>query len=512
MDTLQKQLMHGNAEEKMAALKALVRASTKEAGKILVSAMKQESDEDFKKKIKKGIEHIKVKLAEKSLQPVQKLKTAEMSVEDWLKSGDPEMEKLALQHIYKSKDRELLELAVKLSSEQGSNSFCKGTLKLIERLLPDSAEELLFPFLCHKEEEIAVMSMKFLVFSRSIHKLATREDYLSAQPVAKLKKAASWLDTAHGNDLPAELRMSIKSIIHQLERPKIQESRVVIDPDLLPKTRDQAQVDDSKTQAERQKKITQINRARNELEQSEDKAKILELFSRLVELQDQGATESIVQKIAVSKDPEVIEKGIEAIAASGREAGINTLNSYSEHTDKRVRTAVAKGYRIMMAGKSMPLLERMLKDPEESVIAEAIIGLYPEKETLCFVPLSTLVNSPKEPKAIAGLYAIKNIGQDKLLLMVHKAFKTRTGKVQEYAKQVIEDWRHSPELRQAGLSMSVEEFTQFLRSRPEKKPETGTTQAENVEQSESEVETDKKQNQPQTKGIFGSILGKLVKR
>ena len=512
MDILQKQLMHGSAEEKMAALKALVRTSSKEAGKILVSAMKQETDEEFRKKIKKGIEHIKVKLAEKSLQPTQKLKTAEGSVDEWLRSNDPELEKLALQHIYKSRDRNLLEQAVKLSTEKGSNSFCKGTLKLIERLLPDSPEELLFPYLCHKDEEIAVMSMKFMVFSRCVHKLATREDFLAAQPISQLKKAAAWLDTAHGNDLPAELRMSIKSIIHQMERPKIQESKIVIDPDLLPKTRDQAQFDDTKTQAERQKKMTQINRARNELEQSEDKSKILELFARLVQLQDQGATESIIQKIAVSKDPEIIEKGIDAIAASGRESGINTLLSYSEHADKRVRTAVAKGYRIMMEGKSMPLLERMLKDSEESVVAECIIGLYEEKETLCFVPLSTLVNSGQESKAIAGLYSIQNIGHDKLLLMAHKAFKTRSGKVQEYAKQILNDWKNNPELGQSGLAMSVEEFGQYLRSRPEKKPDPVTTQAESVDQLEPEVETDKKQNQPQSKGIFGSLLGKLVKR
>ncbi len=503
LEELARLLREGNRKDKIEALKKLVQSGRKDAGKILVSALKSESDEELQSQIRKGIQSLKKRLVGQKNASSEKASQSRTSFEDWIVSKDSTLEKQALQHVFKSRDPEELKKVCIAALDSKRSGFAKGCIKLMERWLPEELPWLTFPFTCLEDENVHQSAFALLHFSRSANQLLKREELIREAEIEVLYQLRRNLESPEGQKMPLEFRSLLQEEIRRRERPDL-EMNVEIDPDLLPKTKDEAREDAEAKRKLRQSQMTKITRLRNQLDQTEKADEILKIFQELGELRDPGSNESIIQKIAVSTSSAVIAGGLRVLGNSSSESAVVSIQPWLSHKEASIRREAAHALVNLLGDRPKPILEPLLKDPDHQVQATAIQGIYTTHQTQCFLPLSSLSNSQDPDANKAALQTIAYLGEDNLLVMVQKLLKKDSMKA--IALEVLNQWKGSSEAARFLIENPTGDFPAFLRTLEEKKLKREEGQKNDKE---SDLEDKPEEDETDSDGKAGLIGGFL---
>lgn len=508
LEELARLLREGNRKDKIEALKQLVRSGRKDAGKILVSALKNESDEELQSQIRKGIHSLKKRLVGQKNASSEKASQSRTSFEDWIVSGDSVLEKQALQHVFRSRDTEELKKVCSAALTSQRTGFAKGCIKLMERWLPEELPWLTFPFICLEDESVHQAAFTLLHFSRSANQLLKKEEWIRDAESEVLYQLRQNLDSPEGQKMPLEFKSLVQEEIRRRERPEL-EVTVEMDPDLLPKTKDEAREDAEAKRKQRQSQMTKITRLRNQLDQTEKAEEILKIFRELGELKDAGSNESIIQKIAVSSSPAVIAGGLKALGHSGSEAAVVSIQPWLSHKEASIRLEAAQALGLLLEDRPKPMLEPLLKDPDPGVQAAVIRGIYPTHQTQCFLPLSSLSNSQDPDANKAALQTIAFLGEDNLLVMVQKLMKKDSMKAR--ALEVLKQWKGSPEASRFLIEDPTGDFPAFLRTLEEKKQKQEEEKLNQGSLQDGDSEETDEDSDGKT-GLIGGFLSRLRRK
>ena len=150
---LHKKLKSEDPEEKVRVIKELVALKSREAGKVLVEALKEESHEPTKELMRKGIAYLKKYFSDPSQNPNEDLPALKLTsevidkVKGAITSSNPEEEKKAIKFIVKNNVRELVPFLVDSSINRNHEELMLASIKVIEKFNAKEHKEDLLYFL-----------------------------------------------------------------------------------------------------------------------------------------------------------------------------------------------------------------------------------------------------------------------------------------------------------------------------------------------------------------------------
>lgn len=515
---LYQQLLNGDSEKKLAAIKRLIAIKTPEAGKVMVRALKTETDPAFKVKLQKAIKILQEKLSsENSNNPKNGEETEASSdrgtsteqidkLRESLNSGDMETENKAFNYIVKNRVVEILPELVDISRERKEPHFTLAIIKVFKVLNYPEATAVLLSFLISSETEVILKTIDALKSLGRIEDAIAPMKRLLTSRFKEVRMAARH----EFEEMAKKGHPQVKAILEEIPmNPEDKVAKVAfknpeLDPDLLPKKKE----DLEKEKEAKKKEKSKSYRFRKVLEEATDENEINEAVTKLLEAGDAGVVEMLAQKIANEKNPEMCAVYLEALGRTKNETAGATLRNYLENPDARVRLAAVNAMNSVFAGKPRPMLERHLKDPEPLIRAGAIIGMHDEDPNACFLPLSGLVNATDEISNMAALKVIEALQHDSHLIMLHKFFHHKNPKLKQKASEILKSWQGEAELAAFILEKPDENFNDFMKEHAENKRRQQAIEDEKKQQELQAEEENAKAKKP----FWKELLAKFIKK
>jgi len=285
--------------------------------------------------------------------------------------------------------------------------------------------------------------------------------------------------------------------------------------DLLPKKMSDALEEQKQEKSAKKKQAVLAYKYKSQMESEDPKERIDAMF-QLARANDPEAIELITQLLANESDFKVIASGLSALSQMKAQAALAAIQNFLSHEDDRVRAnAVASIDTILGEDQPKPMLERMLKDPNHRVRANAISALLLTKPKECFLPLHALVNSESKDENVAAIVIIERFQQDTHLTMLEKFMHSNDSRVVEKTRSVLENWQGDIELSKYILS-GGKDFQQFYSKHLEKKRHELNRQEDEDDKENNDAKSpaepqvkELKQESEEESGLLSNLLKKF---
>jgi HEAT repeat protein len=510
----------GNEEQKLKALKALVRMGTPDAGKVLVKAFKSESDTAFKSKLHKGIQVLKERLEKgaeskadapkpqsKPEPPKTKQKESPSSsipvevpeeisdetiasIKEELRSGNPELEAHAFAFIKQAKLESIIPDLIQIHRENQDEAFTKKVIDTVVILKPENLLQVICSFFTGAGVSIIYYALDCL------KDLNALEECLDA-----LKRLL--------NHREREVRLHSREILEQMEADGNEEAAAIleeiplnpadkvakvefvnpdIDPDLLPKTKEQLEAEKKEQHEVKSKAYVE----RRVVEESRDQDEILKAVDKLVSVKDAALVEIISQRLATEKDADFQALFLGCLAKTKNPTALATVRTYMENDNIQIKRAAVKAVSALMDEDSPKnIFEKLINDEDPEIRATAIIGFFPVNPMQCYLPLSALCNPEKgDEYNRCGLLVLEKLRSESHLLMLHKLWKNGSEDIKKKAGEILESWSGDSEPVQYLLANPDTNFQQYMsRWTEEKKRKEAAAREMGLIEDEPEVQS-----------------------
>jgi len=473
INDLRERLFKGTPKEKSRAVQELVGLKSRDAGKILVQALKQEKQGPVREQIQKGIAYLKKVLskpASEDSSPKPRVDITDQVLErvrSALMSDNEEERKKALGFIVKNNVKELIPFLLETAHNRNHIDLMVSSLKVIEKLQAVEHREDLFEFLRHGESRVVISAINT---SLSLNVLDTVFPILKElcqderDDVAKASSSAIEQLAKQGDEEAADF---LKEKEESEKEPDIFIPEGM--DDLLPQLRQDAEMEKKEDEKKKRREAVILYRYKEELE-SEDPEKRKTAIRKLAEAKDPEAIELITQILANESDPYVLATGVSSLGHLGRESAVPTLQNYLNHDDQRVRAnAVDAICELLGKEAPKPMLERLLKDPSHRVRANVILAVFDTKPNECFLALSTLAQSTDLGEQMSALYCFEALQQDTHLGMLQRFYTGGEERTREKTMQILENWSGDREITAFILNEPAEKFQEFYKAHLEQK-------------------------------------------
>jgi|GEM_PF-999166 hypothetical protein len=502
-------LIHGSPKEKVQAIKELVGLKSRDAGKVLVQALKQEKHAQVREHIQKGIQYLKKILSNSgnsSETPAEK-PSVEINeqvlerVRKALTSGSQEEEKKAFTFIIKNQVKEILPFLIETSLNRNQVDLMISSLKVIERLNATEHTEDLVDFLRHKDPGVCSAAIQ------TATTLQVLEDFFPSLKELIRSEHEEVSKTAHrALEELASAGSEDASLFLEDQKEEQKEPETFVPDgmdDLLPQLKHEAEQEKKEDEQKKRKEAVILFRYKEELE-SEDPQKRMNAIRKLAEAKDPEAIELITQILANESDHHVLATGLSSLGHLGRESAVATLQNYLTHEDHRVRANAIDAINMLLGPDAQkPMLEKMLKDPHHRVRSNVILSIFNTKPNECFLALNNLAHSSNEEEQLSALYCFEFLQQDTHLGMLQRFFSKGGNAQREKTRQILENWTGDKEISQFILEAPADKFQEFYKNHLEKKRQEAKRAAAEPQAMKAEAEAAKSTNEQTMDEILG---------
>ena len=473
INDLRQKLKSNDPEEKVGAVKELVALKSREAGKILVEALREETDENTRELLKKGINYLKKFFSDQITEPSPNNKSTQLSdaildkVKIALTSSNSSEEKKAVRFIMQNGVRELIPFLIESSVNRNNIELMLASVKIIESMNASEHADDLFDLFKHQDSRLVKASIKAAVSIDVIEQSFSileglcedeREDV--AQEAIRAMKVLSEKNLKEAQEL-----------LEKLDNAEKEPTLFVPEgmDDLLPQLKTDVEQDKLAEEKKKRSVATQLYKFKEDLE-SNDPAKREMAIKKIVDARDPEAVELITQILTKEEDVHVIATGVSSLSKLGSESALPSIQSYLDHDDARVRAnAVDSIAKLLAPDAPKPMLERMLQDPNHRVRANTILAIFTSKPNECFLALNSLAQSMDVAEQMSALYCFEALQEDTHLGLLQRFFVGPEGKTREKTRQILENWTGDKTVVGFILNESPEKFHELFRNHLEKK-------------------------------------------
>lgn len=470
---LHKKLKSEDPEEKVRVIKELVALKSREAGKVLVEALKEESHEPTKELMRKGIAYLKKYFSDPSQNPNEDLPALKLTsevidkVKGAITSSNPEEEKKAIKFIVKNNVRELVPFLVDSSINRNHEELMLASIKVIEKFNAKEHKEDLLYFLKHQESRLIIASLKTIdsiglgleMYSLIAELCMDEREGVAQQALVSMRILADQ-ELGDAQDFLDKLAETQKT-------PSIFVPEGM--DELLPRLRNEIEQDKLAEQKKKRSQAAKLFKYKEDLE-SDDPEKRKIAITKLASAQDPEAVELISQILTQEEDVHVIATGISSLASLGVESAVPTILNYLDHADARVRANAVDSLTLILGSDTpKPMLERMLKDPNHRVRANTILAIFSTKPNECFLALNTLANSADTSEQMSALYCFEALQQDTHLGLLQRFFVGPEGRIRDKSREILENWKGDKTIVGFILNEPPEKFHELFRRHLDKK-------------------------------------------